>query len=163
MTHSRAGTLTFLGLLTALAVLLATCGRENVNPPTEPAEPITGPAAEPPKETEAGSRPGTGAASFVGRWAANTAWCANTSGAERAIEITPTRFEGYENSCMIVSVDERPGGWTASLRCDSEGQTRHERVQVAVTDNILDLTYPDRGGSTVKLTRCPAPETAPAL
>lgn len=149
--------------LIVVTALLTACGQDNVNPPTEPAEPITGPAAEPPKESETASRPGTGAASFVGRWAADTAWCANTRGAERAIEITPTRFDGYENSCLIISVDERPGGWTANLRCESEGQTRHERVQVAVTDNILDLTYPDRGGSTVKLTRCPAPETAPAL
>lgn len=148
--------------LLALTALLAACGQDNVNPPTEPADPITGPGTEPPKEADAGNRPGTGAASFVGRWAADTAWCANTSGAERAIEITPTRFDGYENSCMIVSVDERAGGWTANLRCESEGQTRQEQVQVAVTDNILDLTYPDRGGATVKLTRCPAPETAPA-
>lgn len=145
----------------ALTALLAACGQPNVNPPTEPAEPITGPAAEPPKDT-GGPRPGTGAASFVGRWAADPAWCANTSGAERAIEITPTRFDGYENDCMIVSVDERPGGWTANLRCESEGQTRHERVQVAVADSVLDLTYLDRDGAAVKLTRCPVPEPVAA-
>lgn len=147
----------------ALIALLAACGQENVNPPTEPADPITGPGTEAPEETDAGNRPGSGAASFVGRWAADASWCANTTGAEQPIEITPTRFEGYENSCLIASVDERSGGWTVNMRCESEGQTRSERVQVAVTDNILDLTYPDRGGSNVKLTRCPAPETAPAL
>lgn len=139
----------------ALTALLAACGQQNVNPPTEPAEPITGPGTEAPKETDAETRPGTGAASFVGRWAADASWCANTSGAERAIEITPTRFEGYENSCLIAGVDERNGGWTVNLQCESEGQTRSERVQVAVADDILDLSYPDRGGETVELTRCP--------
>lgn len=145
-------------LIVLLASFLAACGQQNVNPPTEPAEPITGPEAVPPKSGEAGNRPGTGAASFVGVWAADPAWCGNTSGAERPIHITPTRFEGYENSCLIESVEEGAGGWTAHLRCEAEGQVVRERLHAAVAEDVLTLDYPDRGGEAVKLRRCPTPE-----
>lgn len=143
--------------LIVLSAVLTACGQQNVNPPTEPAEPVTGPEAEPPKSDEAGTRPGMGAASFVGVWTADPAWCANTSGAERPIRITPTRFEGYENSCLIESVDEGAGGWTVHLRCEAEGQVVRERVNASVADDVLTLDYPDRGGDAVKLTRCPTP------
>lgn len=147
--------------LLAPIILLAACGQDRVNPPTEPADPITGPMAEPVPTADAAVRPGTGPASFVGRWAANADWCANTTGAERPIEITPTRFEGYENSCLIQEVTEAGDGWTAVLICEAEGQMRRERIQVAVRDTVMDLTYADRGGANVKLARCPAPEPAP--
>ena len=155
-------TSTRLILLSAMAV--AACGQSETNPPTEPAEPIDTPAVSvaPPAPTPGVGpiMPGSGPQTFVGRWAADAAWCANTQGAERPIEITTTRFEGYENSCAITSLDEVATGYQATLSCVAEGQTSNEQVRLAVQGDSLRLTWPDRNDAVVLLTRCPAP-TAP--
>lgn len=155
-----------LPILSAAVLLsLAACGRESVNPPTDPASPVTareGAAPPPPPPAEVGAvLPGSGAASFVGRWAAEPAWCAAPRGAERPIDITPTRFEGYENSCSIDRIDERAGGYDAALTCDAEGMRSQERVRLEVQGDALRLTWPDRNGAVVLLTRCGA-ENRPA-
>jgi len=147
-------------LLPALPLcLLAACGEASrVNPPTEPAEAVTAPAANAPGAAPSGSTapmlPGAGPTSFVGRWAADVRWCAAPRGANRPIEITPTRFEGYENGCDIATVDETDTGYVATLRCLSEGQTRNERVHMAVSGQTLRLEYLDRGGKPVQLLKC---------
>jgi hypothetical protein len=150
-------------LLSALA--LAACGPAETNPPTDPAEPIDTPAASAPQPAPPPGvgpiMPGSGPQTFVGRWAADAAWCANPQGAERPIEITTTRFEGYENSCAITSVDEVADGYQAGLSCEAEGQTSTERVRMSVQGESLRLSWPDRNGAVVLLTRCPA-TTAPA-
>lgn len=152
-------TSTRLILLSAVAV--AACGQSETNPPTAPAEPIDTPAASvaPPAPPPGVGpiMPGSGPQTFVGRWVADAAWCANTQGAERPIEITTTRFEGYENSCAITSLDEVEDGYQAALSCTAEGQTSNERVRMAVRDDGLRLTWPDRNGAVVLLTRCPVP------
>ena len=88
--------------------------------------------------------PGSGPASFVGLWAANRAWCANPRGAERPIEISTTRFEGYENSCGILSVNQVADGYEAGLACSAEGQTSRERVRMNVQGDAhaADLAEP---------------------
>ena len=142
--------------LTPLLLALAACGVSETNPPTESAPP---PAAAPASAAPAGGlRPGTGAASFVGRWSADAAWCAAPMGDRRPIQITATQFEGYENSCLIADVAEDQGGWNATLHCLSEGQERRERVRMAVTGDVLSLTYVDREGGSATLRRCPATE-----
>ncbi len=142
------------------ALALAACGEEATNPPTQPAPPVVTPeAAAPPPSAppEAGAAlPGSGPASFVGRWAADVAWCSNTTGAEQPIEITTTRFEGYENSCAIDRIDETAGDYQAALTCQAEGMTTRERVRLAVQGDSLRLTWPDRDGAVVLLTRCGA-------
>ena len=146
-----------------LALSLAACGREEVNPPTDPAPPISVPdtAAPPATPAEVGaSLPGSGPARFVGRWAAEPAWCANPSGAERPVEITPTRFEGYENSCAIDRIDERTGGYDLALTCTAEGMRSQERVRLEAQGDALRLTWPDRNGAVVLLTRCGAKDAA---
>ena len=149
-------------LLTALplAVALAGCGDQTVNPPTDPAPHVVTPEAAAPPPTppaEAGETlPGTGPASFVGRWAADIAWCSNATGAQRPIEITTTRFEGYENSCSIDRIDENAGGYDAALTCQAEGTTTQERVRLQAQGDSLRLTWPDRDGAVVVLTRCGA-------
>lgn len=152
-----------LMLLLSAATVLAACGQEPVNPPTEPAAPADGaPAAPPaPEPGVTPTLPGTGPTSFVGRWAANVAWCAAPKGAERPIEITPTRFEGYENSCAIETVTETAIGYDAALVCQSEGTTRRERVRMAVAGQTLNLTYLDRDGPGVQLTKCTTLEETP--
>ena len=151
-------------LLSVLA--LAGCGRAETNPPTDPAAPIDTPEAQAPPPTPppgVGSiMPGSGPQTFVGRWAANAAWCANPQGAERPIEITTTRFEGYENSCGILSISQVSDGYEAALACAAEGETTSERVLMAVQGDSLRLTWLNRNNAVVSLARCPAPAAAPA-
>ena len=115
----------FARLLLPSALLLAACGDgPDVNPPTEPAQEsaATEAAAQAaPSTSLAPMLPGAGPTSFVGQWAANVAWCAAPRGANRPIDITATRFEGYENSCAITSVHEGEAGYDATLACQSEG------------------------------------------
>lgn len=153
-----------IALLSVLA--LAGCGQSETNLPTDPAAPIDTPEAEAPPPAPppgVGSiMPGSGPQTFVGRWAANAAWCANAQGAERPIEITTTRFEGYENSCDIRSIRQVSDGYQASLVCTAEGQTSNEGVRMAVQGDSMRLTWLNRNNAVATLARCPAPpETAP--
>ena len=146
---------------------VAACGPAEPNPPTEPAEPIdtSAAAAPPPAARPAGAGatlPGTGPRSFVGRWAADVSWCPNTTGPERPIEITTTRFEGYENSCAIGSVDQIANGYEAALTCTAEGATSTERVRMAVSGQTMRLTWLDRDNAVVTLTKCTTLEDTPA-
>jgi hypothetical protein len=157
-------TLSRLALTGLLA--LAACGPQTPNPPTEPAQPIDTPeAAAPPPAPPPGAGtvlPGTGPQSFVGRWAGDVSWCLNTQGAERPIEITTTRFEGYENSCAIDSVDQAGEGYEAALTCMAEGETTRERVRMAVSGQSMRLTWLNRGETTVTLTKCTQLNETPA-
>ncbi len=144
---------------------LAACGESGpVNPPTEPAPSVQSPepAASAPRG-QTSMLPGRGPASFVGRWAADVTWCSASQGANRPIEITSTRFEGYENSCEIAAVEELADGYVATLACLSEGTANAERVRFQVTGATLRMTYLDRGGEPVELNKCTTlKDTAPA-
>ncbi len=147
------------GLFILFALTAAACGPSDTNAPTDPAEPIDTPAADaPPSPATPGGvgamLPGSGPQSFVGRWAANVAWCPNTHGAEQPIEITPTRFIGYENSCTIATIDQRDDGYDAALRCQAEGETTIERVRMVASGQTLQLTYLDRDNASISLTKC---------
>ena len=147
-----------IALLSVLA--LAACGRSEVNPPTDPAAPIDTPEAQAPPPVPppgVGSiMPGSGPGTFVGRWAARADWCANSQGPERPIKITTERFQGYENSCAIVSISQVADGYEAALACASEGQTSSEWVRMAVQGDALRLTWLNRNGAVISLVRCPA-------
>ncbi|HYC67564.1 hypothetical protein [Brevundimonas sp.] len=151
-------------LFVALAV--AACGPGDPNPPTDPAEPIDTPdvAASPaPRPPGRGSiLPGMGPRSFVGRWAADVSWCPNTTGPERPIEITTTRFEGYENSCAISAIDQVADGYEAVLTCTAEGTVSNERVRMAVSGQAMRLTWLNRDNAVVTLTKCTTLEDTPA-
>ncbi len=145
-------------LLLAIAGLAACDRRSRVNPPTEPAAPIEGPAAaaEPasrPPGAESGrakSRP----VSFVGRWAAEADWCFNPRGDRVPIEITTAELRGYENRCEIQRITELSTGYEAALKCDSEGEARYERVRMKATAQTLTITWMDRSDRSVRLLRC---------
>ncbi|WP_332640134.1 hypothetical protein [Brevundimonas sp.] len=149
-------------------LMLAACGASETNPPTDPAAPINTPEAEAPAPPApppgVGSiMPGSGPQTFVGLWAANRGWCANPQGAERPIEISTTRFEGYENSCGILSVSQVADGYEAGLACSAEGQTSRERVRMNVQGDAMRLTWLNRNSAVVSLVRCPTPgETEPS-
>lgn len=144
--------------IVSLSALLTACGEAAVNPPTEPAEAVeTAPGAAPAAQRPVGVgalTPDTGPTSFVGRWAADVAWCPNTQGAERPIEITTTVFIGYENRCRIDAIEERADGYVATLACAGEGMTSRERVRMGVDGQSMRLTYMDRDNATVTLTKC---------
>jgi len=134
-----------------LILLLAACGEADQAPTTAPDAIVPGPTGEP---SIAESMPGAGPASFVGRWAADVAWCPNTNGDTQPITITPTRFEGYENSCAIAEVTQTADAYQATLNCQGEGMATTERVRMTVQGQTLNLTYLDRDGATVALTKC---------
>lgn len=140
----------------ALLFALGACGDNGpVNPPTEPAAAMTveDPGA-PAARGQTSMLPGRGPTSFVGRWAADVSWGAAPQGERRPIEITSTRFEGYENSCEIAAVDEVADGYVATLTCVSEGTARSERVRFQVTQDVMKLTYMDRGADPATLRKC---------
>jgi hypothetical protein len=71
-------------------LLLRRLWREAVNPPTEPAQgdhlAVVDGATDAPSDSMAPLMPGTGPTSFIGRWSADPAWCAEpggTSGSRR--------------------------------------------------------------------------------
>lgn len=145
-----------LSLFAALAV--AACGPGEINSPTQPAPAIEtsdAAVADPaPPPGVAPQLPGAGPRNFVGRWAADVAWCLNSAGPKRPIEITTTRFEGYENSCAIASIDQVADGYEAALACTGEGMEVRERVRMSVAGQTLRLTWLDRDGALVTLTKC---------
>lgn len=148
--------------LTVLSVLaLAACGQAQTNAPTDPAAPIDTPEAQAPPPTPppgVGSiMPGSGPATFVGLWVADAAWCANPRGPKGPIRITPLRFEGYENSCGIVTVSQVANGYEAILACAAEGRTTNERVRMSVQGDGMKLIWLNRDRIVVPLARCPAP------
>lgn len=151
-------------LLAVFAV--SACDAGDPNPPTEPAEAVDTPEAEIPPTVPppgAGSAlPGAGPRSFVGRWAADVSWCPNTTGPERPIEITTTRFEGYENSCAMASIDQVADGYEAALTCTGEGMVSNERVRMAVSGQSMRLTWLNRDNAVVVLTKCTTLEDTPA-
>jgi hypothetical protein len=157
-------TRTRLSLYAALAD--AACGPSDPNPPTQPAEPIDTPeaAASPPAPPpgEGSILPGAGPRSFVGRWAADVSWCPHETGPQRPIEITTTRFEGYENSCAIASIDQVADGYEAVLSCTAEGMVSNERVKMAVSGQAMRLTWLNRDNAVVTLTKCTTLEDTPA-
>ena len=146
-------------------LMLAACGPSEVNAPTDPARPIDTPEAEAPAPTPppgVGSiLPGSGPQTFVGRWTADAAWCANPQGAQRPVEITTTRFEGYENSCSILSIQQVPDAYQVGLACTSEGQVSNERIRMAVQGDSMRVTWLDRNNVVISLGRCPAPVSPP--
>ena len=134
------------------AFVLTACG-EAPNPPTAPADPVS---EAPTVNPTAPVRPGSGPDSFVGLWAADAAWCANTAATtDRVpIRITTDRFEGYENRCDIVGIRQAGDSYDATLACEAEGVTSREAVNMRVRDDRLALTWTDRGTEPVELVRC---------
>lgn len=138
-----------------LLLSLSACDQSlEVNPPTEPAAPMDTPLAAPQGEAGTLTLPGRGPASFVGRWAADVQWCAAPRDVRRPIEITPTRLEGYENSCAIAAVDETADGYVAQLQCLTDGVAHSERVKMAVSADVMKLTWLDRENLTTTLHQC---------
>ena len=138
----------------AAVLMLAACGEEG-NPPTEPAEP---PTDAPTIDPTVAIQPGQGPDSFVGTWAADEAWCGNTSATtdQVPIRITAERFEGYENRCDITAIEQTGDSYDAHLSCEAEGMTSRETVNMRAVGDTLTLTWADRGGEPVRLVRCGA-------
>lgn len=152
-------TLIALGFLSGLGA----CDQARVNPPTEPAKPVTSPVVDPTGEAPSSSMaplmPGTGPTSFVGRWTPDPVLCARPVRDFRLIEITPLRFEGEGAGCDIARITQVTGGYQAGLSCPVNGGVHVERVQMSVVGQTLDLVYVDRRGAdgaprSVRLLKC---------
>jgi len=143
-------------------LILTSCGEGGggKNPPTEPADAVVANAPVQASGDQTGSTasmlPGAGAPSFIGRWANDVSWCVNDGAAtDRVpIQITTTRFEGYENGCDIVRISEEAASYVALLRCQSQGAVREERVRLTAAGDRLSILYLDRGGPAVDLNKC---------
>jgi len=142
-----------------LATLLAACdppGR--VNPPTEPAQPIQGPgtSAAPPLRPS-GMEPlmrGAGAPSFIGRWAATAAVCAQAAD-QTALEITTTDMQGRGLRCAIETINERGQGYDALLSCETAAGQAEQPVRFEATDDTLRLIWLDQPNEQpLRLIRC---------
>jgi hypothetical protein len=142
--------------LLILSAFFAVAACSQADDPAGPAEP----SPVPPVDGET-SMPGPNAGNFVGVWAARSEWCANTTGAERPIRITTTRFEGYENSCSIDQVRQMGTAYEVMRTCTGEGMTTQERVRLRVVDDRMTMSWPDRAGSeSTEFVRCQAPAGA---
>ena len=137
-------------ILPAAVLALAACEPAAEAPEAPPAEPSAGAPVTPEPTPEPIPTP----AAYVGAWAADPAWCENTTGPERPVRITATRFEGYENSCDMTEVQPADGGWTATFTCQAEGMTNVESVDMRPSGDQLELTWIGSGQS-VTFTRCP--------
>ena len=137
-------------ILPAAVLALAACEPAAEAPEAPPAEPSAGA----PVTLEPTPTPEPTPAAYVGAWAADPAWCENTTGPERPVRITATRFEGYENSCDMTEVQPADGGWTATFTCQAEGMTNVESVDMRPSGDQLELTWIGSGQS-VTFTRCP--------
>lgn len=144
-----------------LIIFLSACGQgSNVNPPTEPAQPIAAPASGPGASATASANP-----AFTGLWASQASWCGNTSATtdQVPVRITTTEFRGYENTCQIGQVTESDAGWEAQLQCEAEGQRTNERARFAVSGEAMTISWLDRQSPPTTLTRCPDADEAPAV
>jgi hypothetical protein len=142
--------------LVADAIFLTACGQGNVNPPTEPAEPLQTPEAMQPVQSTGPSLLATrGPRSFVGLWAANLNWCSQSQGQQSPIRITPMRFEAYQNSCDIVSIQETGSGYGATLSCVTNGRVATQRLHISSSGDVLNLAYLNPDRPPLKLARCP--------
>ncbi len=146
-------------LFVVLAILLAACDPPGqVNPPTEPAQPIQGPGTSaPPPQRPPGMEPmlrGAGATSFIGRWAATADSCAQV-GDQAALEITTTDLHGRGLRCALQTINERGQGYDALLNCETTAGPTERHARFEATDDTLRLIWLDQPNEQpMRLIRC---------
>ena len=94
--------------LSALLVVAA-CERQAVNPPTEPAAPIATSEVAPAAPSPPGigpAMPGAGPATFVGRWAGDVDWWANTAGGGEPDKNTPAQWRDDLEAFPTATTDD---------------------------------------------------------
>lgn len=135
------------GALGVLLLGLAACQPTETTTKADEAEPAgrDTPATEPTPTPPA----------YVGSWAAERSWCANTLGPERPIMVTETTFNGYENTCQITQLEPTEEGWNAVFVCQAEGTTSNRSVRMVADDGRLEITWLDEGYA-VEWNRCRA-------
>lgn len=144
-------------LIPAAALLLAACQPANDADPGEmpPDAPPPADSSELTPPVDVGAPP-SGTPAFVGHWAADLAWCSNTSGPERPVVITETEFRGYENTCQITELQPVDGDeWTATFVCRAGGETSSQPVRLEADSDELELTWA-QDAQSVEWRRCPA-------
>ena len=93
---------------------------------------------------------------WAGYWAADPAWCANTTGEvpEAPIYLADTEFMGYENGCDVVVAEPHPAGaaWTMTMSCMGEGESYEQSVLLMLTADDHLHWYSD--GYLTAFSRC---------
>ena len=137
----------------SLVLAVSACGEAEVNPPTEPAQPVTEATARDafgPAGQGAVYRPGTGPASFVGRWAEDVSACPrDPGGAGTPVEITVSEVRGNGVDCDIASIAQIGDSYDATLLCPSR-----QRVRLTVADHVLTALYLAPEVRSVTLSKC---------
>lgn len=150
-------------VLAAAGLMLTACGPVGLNPPDEPAAPITTPEAMRIVEgRNHSSYRNLGAKTFVGVWARADQWCEYPRGAESPVLLSIDRIETHDRGCDIVRIQEGAGGYNLDLKCRKDAapdQEYQERVHVAVTGKVMSLVRLGDEGTTLRLARCPATVT----
>ncbi len=72
----------------------------------------------------AGSVPASAAEFYVGRWAAEAAWCKNARGEgdEVPIVLRARALSGLENECRFTSLTKSGNRWQVQANCRGEGR-----------------------------------------
>lgn len=146
--------------LLALPLFLAACDQNTT--PTAEAPPAAEAPAEAPADLEPDepqSPPAEPASGELDLEAITGSWAATTATCDTPIVISPTSFQGAENTCEIDSItDNGDGSLTAAMTCQAEGQTTEERVKMTPIfgppGEGIRLEYLDRGGDPVTVFRC---------
>lgn len=138
--------------LFAPLVLLCAC-----QPAPDEAPPSAPPVTPVEIPLPAGVEPADPVPAFVGIWSAEEAWCLNPDGERRPVQLTESRFTGYENTCEITQVTPTDVGWTATFTCIAEGEITTQPVAIEANDQTLEINWiEDSGGQSVEWRRCPA-------
>jgi hypothetical protein len=95
---------------------------------------------------------------FIGIWAHQQEWCANSENigvSERApIRITATRLEGLENSCDVLSVATSSiGRAVVDFSCAGEGVLYTQRKHMSLAASGI-LYIANEGNSETEFSRC---------
>jgi hypothetical protein len=143
-----------ISLIAALAAgaLVAGCGEDDLNPPTQPAAPIDAPTAGAlgPAHQGAVYRPGRGPASFMGRWSEDVAWCAlQPGGRDTPVEITVDAVTGGGAHCAIASIHQAGDSYDVELRCPSA-----QTVRFTVVGTVMTALYLAPDVREVTLNKC---------
>jgi len=78
-------------------------------------------------------------------------WCSAEGG---RFSISQDRFDSRENRCAVTKLSNYQGTFSASLACESEGQTAQEDVTISPVGKQLHITFLSRAGQRAVVNPC---------
>lgn len=88
---------------------------------------------------------------YVGRWAAEKAWCANSpeDTDQVSVRIDADAMHGYENRCEFTDVTRNGSTFGITMVCASEGEVYDDAMELAVMGDTMIMD------GAIRLHRCP--------